>query len=38
MGRGYFTASPGNVTDEIIMEYIANQDLEERDGDFNITS
>ena len=37
-GRGYFAASSGNVTDEIIMEYIAHQDLEERDGDFNITS
>jgi putative transposase len=37
-GRGYFAASSGNVTDEIIMEYIANQDLEEKDGDFNITS
>ena len=37
-GRGYFAASSGNVTDEIIMEYIAHQDLEERDGDFHITS
>jgi putative transposase len=25
-GRGYFVATSGNVTDEIIMEYIKNQD------------
>ena len=37
-GRGYFAASSGNVTDEVIMQYIATQDLEERshDGDFTI--
>lgn len=28
--RGYFVASSGNVTDEIIAEYIRNQDKEER--------
>lgn len=28
--RGYFVASSGNVTDEIIREYIQNQDLQER--------
>jgi putative transposase len=28
--RGYFVASTGNVTDEIIAEYIQNQDIEER--------
>jgi putative transposase len=28
--RGYFVASSGNVTDEIIAEYIQNQDLEEK--------
>ena len=28
--KGYFVASSGNVTDEIIQEYIKNQDLEER--------
>ena len=28
--RGYFVASSGNVTDEIIREYIKNQDLQER--------
>ena len=38
-GRGYFAASSGNVTDEVIMQYIATQDLEERahDGDFTIS-
>ena len=35
-GRGYFAASSGNVTDEVIMEYIATQDLQEADGDFHI--
>jgi putative transposase len=37
-GRGYFAASSGNVTDEVIMQYIATQDLEERahDGDFTL--
>lgn len=28
--RGYFVASSGNVTDEVIAEYIKNQDMEER--------
>src|SRR3974377_273221 len=37
-GRGYFAASSGIVTDEVIMQYIATQDLEERshDGDFTL--
>ena len=35
-GRGYFAASSGNVTDEVIMENIATQDLQENDGDFHI--
>ena len=35
-GRGYFAASSGNVTDEVIMEYIETQDLQENDGDFHI--
>jgi putative transposase len=26
-GRGYFAASSGNVTDEVIMHYIATQDI-----------
>lgn len=33
--RGYFVASSGNVTDEIIAEYIRNQDLEERKNSDN---
>ena len=28
-GRGYFAASSGNVTDEVIAEYIKTQDIEE---------
>ena len=38
--RGYFVASSGNVTDEVIAEYIQNQDLEERrkTDDFTISS
>ena len=36
-GRGYFVATSGNVTDEIIMEYIKNQDSEtETRDDFSI--
>ena len=33
--RGYFVASSGNVTDEIIKEYIKNQDLQERNNSDN---
>jgi len=36
-GRGYFAASSGNVTDEVIMEYIKNQDIDKDDGDFTIS-
>ncbi|MFA9378775.1 MAG: transposase [Lachnotalea sp.] len=28
--RGYFVARSGNVTDEIIGEYIINQDMEDK--------
>jgi putative transposase len=31
--HGYFAASFGNVTDEVIMEYIDIQDIAERTGD-----
>jgi putative transposase len=31
--RGYFVASTGNVTDEIIKQYIESQELEETNGD-----
>lgn len=30
-GRGYFDATSGNITDEIIMEYIKNQDKDGKD-------
>jgi len=38
-GRGYFVASSGNVTDEVIMEYIRTQEVEElKNADnFNVT-
>ena len=35
--RGYFAASSGNVTDEIIAEYINNQDVPKPDDDFKIS-
>ena len=31
--RGYFAASTGNVTDEIIKQYIESQELDEDNGD-----
>jgi putative transposase len=34
--RGYFAASSGNVTDEVIMQYIELQGKEPHDGDFRI--
>jgi len=37
--RGYFAASTGNVTDEIIKQYIESQDLKDSDDDeFSIGS
>jgi Transposase IS200 like. len=36
MSRGYFVASSGNVTDEVIMKYIEQQSLEPPDGDFKV--
>ncbi|MBP6236597.1 MAG: IS200/IS605 family transposase [Saprospiraceae bacterium] len=35
--RGYFVATSGNVTDEVIMEYIKNQDIKEGDDDFTVS-
>ena len=35
--RGYFAASSGNVTDEVILEYIKNQDIEENQKADNFT-
>ena len=34
--RGYFAASSGHVTDEIIMKYIEQQNIEPPDGDFKV--
>jgi putative transposase len=34
--RGYFVASSGNVTDEVIMKYIEEQGKEPPDGDFKV--
>ena len=34
--RGYFATSSGHVTDEIIMKYIENQNVEPPDGDFKV--
>ena len=35
-GRGYFVSTSGNVTDEVIMEYIKNQDVDNKDENFTI--
>ena len=35
--RGYFAASSGSVTDEVIVEYIVIQDVAERVGDDDFT-
>ena len=37
-GRGYFVATTGTVTDEIIKEYIENQDSGVPDDDFRMGS
>ena len=34
--RGFFVASSGNVTDEIIREYIEKQDLPKPDDNFKV--
>ena len=36
-GRGYCVATSGNITDEVIMEYISTQDDQEHDDDFSIS-
>ena len=37
-GRGYFAASSGNVTDEVIMQYIEQQDISgNANDDFDIS-
>ncbi|GAB3702268.1 IS200/IS605 family transposase [Spirosoma flavus] len=35
--RGYFVATSGNITDEMIMEYIKNQDAAESEDEFTIS-
>lgn len=35
--RGYFVASSGNVTDEVLAHYIEHQDVEPRDDAFGIS-
>jgi len=36
--RGYFCATSGNVTDEVVAKYIADQDVETQDdADFKVT-
>jgi putative transposase len=35
-GRGYFVATSGNITDEVVMDYINNQEDKEKDEDFSI--
>jgi putative transposase len=36
-GRGYFVATSGNITDEVVLEYIKNQDEDLKDEDFTIS-
>ncbi|MEO6169157.1 MAG: IS200/IS605 family transposase, partial [Chitinophagales bacterium] len=36
-GRGYFVATSGNITDEVIMEYIEKQDDEKKDENFTVS-
>ena len=36
-GRGYFVATSGNITDEVILDYIEKQDIENKDEDFTVT-
>ena len=36
--RGYFVASSGNVTDEVIRQYIENQEMEENQHSDNFTT
>ncbi|MBI4814819.1 MAG: IS200/IS605 family transposase, partial [Deltaproteobacteria bacterium] len=35
--RGYFVASTGNVSDEVVAEYIANQDVERGGEEFKVS-
>ena len=35
--RGYFVATSGNITDEIVLEYIKNQDENQTDENFTVS-
>jgi putative transposase len=35
--RGYFVATSGNVTDEVLKKYIHDQDVEPENDDFRVT-
>jgi len=35
--KGYFGCTSGNVTDEVVAEYVAKQDLTREDEDFRVT-
>jgi putative transposase len=35
--RGYFVCTSGNVTDDVIAEYVANQDVDQEEPDFKVT-
>jgi hypothetical protein len=37
VGERLFVAASGNVTDEVIAKYIAEQDVERDDRDFKVT-
>lgn len=36
--RGYFVATSGNISDEVIAKYIEEQDVETTDDDFKVTA
>jgi len=37
-GRGYFVATSGNVTDEVIIDYIENQEVDNKDEEFTVST
>jgi len=37
MGKRIFVATSGNITDEVVLEYIKNQDEDPKDEDFTIS-
>jgi len=38
LGEDFSICDSGNVTDEVIMQYIENQDIEDKDDDFKIST